>query len=191
MEQLQMIHKMQNLPEFSIADGYSIRMYQPGDEVVWTKICKFGLLEEHEGIECWKKYMLDMDYLEAERDVFFIDDPDGNTVATCAAFFIPNGEGLMHMLGCLPEARGRKLATTMTAFTLHKLHKEKPDTDFVIRLRTDDWRVSAVRTYLNCGFQPVLFDVDMDTRWKVLCDKLDFHPVEMLDSQGNPTGLIL
>ena len=191
MEQLRMIHQMKNLPEFTIADGYSIRMYRPGDEEIWTKICKFGLLTEEEGIECWKKYMLDMDYLEAERDVFFVDDAQGNTVATCAAFFLPNGEGLMHMLGCLPEARGHKLATSMTAFSLHKLRKEKPDTDFQIRLRSDDWRVSAVRTYLLCGFQPVLFDVDMDKRWTAICDKLDIHSIEMLTDEGQPTGVIL
>jgi hypothetical protein len=31
----------------------------------------------------------------------------------------------------------------------------------------------------------------MDTRWKKICDTLNFHGVEMLDDEGNPTGVIL
>ena len=33
--------------------------------------------------------------------------------------------------------------------------------------------------------------MDMDTRWQKVCDNLNFHGVEMLDDDGNPTGVIL
>ena len=79
----------------------------------------------------------------------------------------------------------------MTAYALNKLDKELPDGNHMVRLKSDDWRLSAVKAYLQCGFQPVLFDVDMDTRWKAICDKLDIHGVEMLDDHGNPPGVIL
>lgn len=60
MEQLRMINRMGKVPPFEIEEGFEIRMYQPGDEVVWTEICKHGLLEEGQGIECWKTCMLDL-----------------------------------------------------------------------------------------------------------------------------------
>ena len=191
MEQLRMINKMTCIPAYALAEGFSLRPYQPGDEVVWTDICKFGLLTEEEGIECWDKYMLAMENLVPERDVFFICNGTGKAVATCTGFVQPSGVGLLHMLGAKPEARGHGLGYSMTAYALNKLDKELPDGERMVRLKSDDWRLSAVKAYLLCGFQPVLFDVDMDTRWKAVCDKLNLHGIEMLDDDGKPTGIIL
>ena len=191
MEQLRMINKMGNIPVYSLKEGFTLRTYQPGDEVVWTKICKFGLLTEEEGIECWEKYMLCFETLVPERDVFFICDAEGETVATFAAFVQPTGVALLHMVGSLPEARGNGLGYSMTAYAMNKLDGEMKSENRMVRLKSDDWRLPAVLAYLRAGFQPVLFDVDMDTRWKAICEKLNFHGVEMLDDNGNPTGLIL
>jgi len=33
MEQLRMIHKTNQIPTYPLADGFSLRLYQPGDEV--------------------------------------------------------------------------------------------------------------------------------------------------------------
>lgn len=191
MEQLRMICKMQNIPPFEIEDGFTIRMYEPGDEVVWTEISKNGLLEEGEGIECWDKYMLSIKALVPERDVFFVVDAKGNAVATCTAFVQDDGVGLMHMLAAKPEARGHHLGWAMTTYTLNKLAAELPKDNPMVRLKSDDWRLPALSSYLKAGFQPVLFDVDMDKRWKEICDKLNFPAVEMLDDNGNPTGVII
>lgn len=191
MEQLGMIHKMKELPEYTLADGFTLRMYQPGDEPAWTEICSFGLLNPEDMAEGWNKCMLAMETLVPERDVYFICDQSGKAVATCTAFALSDTVCLLHMLGALPEARGHRLATSMTAYGVRKMAKEMPAGERMMRLKSDDFRVSAVRTYLQCGFQPVLFDVDMDTRWKAICDKLDIHGIEMLDDDGNPTGLIL
>lgn len=182
-----MIHKLETTPQFPLAEGFSIRTYQPGDEVVWTEICKHGLLTENEGIECWDAYMLAMDDLVPERDVFFICDGEGKAIATYAAFASSEGVGLLHMLAAKPEARGHRLGLYMTACALNKLKDEA----HIVRLKTDDWRESAVKAYLQCGFQPVLFDVDMDTRWQAICSKLNIHNIEMLDDNGIPTGIVL
>lgn len=186
-----MICKLKNVPLFEIEDGYKIRMYEPGDEVVWTEISKHGLLEENEGIECWDKYMLSIKALVPERDVFFVVDSEGKAVATCTAFVQDDGVGLMHMLAAKPEARGHRLGWAMTTYTLNKLVNELPKDNPMVRLKSDDWRLPALSSYLKAGFQPVLFDVDMDNRWKKICENLDFHNVEMLDDSGNPTGIIL
>ena len=191
MEQLRMINRMNKIPEVTIADGYTIRMYQDGDIGTWVDICKHGLLQPHEGVEAWDAYMLCFKELVPQRDVFFVCDPKGTPIATCTAFVLNNGEALMHMLAAKPEARGHRLGWSMTAFSLNKLDKEMPKGNRIVRLKTDDWRVSAVRCYLQAGFQPVQFDVDMDKCWKKLCDDLNIHDMEMLNLEGQPTGIRL
>lgn len=191
MEQLRMIHTLGNIPSYPLADGFTVRTYRAGDEAAWTDICKFGLLTEDEGIECWEKYMLSMDNLVPERDVLFVMDHAGNAIATCTAFIPSSGVGLVHMLAAKPEARGHQLGKFMTANALEKLKFELGLNQGMVRLKSDDWRLSAVKAYLQCGFQPVLFDVDMDTRWQAICDKLNIHGIEMLDDNGSPTGVIL
>lgn len=62
-----MICKMEKIPPFEIEEGYKIRMYEPGDEVVWTEISKNGLLEEGEGIECWDKYIFNRSTCSPKR----------------------------------------------------------------------------------------------------------------------------
>lgn len=191
MEQLRMIHLMDYIPAFTLADGFTLRRYLPGDEVVWTEICKFGLLAEDEGIECWDKYMLALENLVPERDVFFICDLTGCPKATFTAFIQADGTGLLHMVGSRPEVRGHRLGYSMTAYALNKLVSEFPSGKGMVRLKSDDWRLSAVKAYLQCGFHPVLFDVNMDTRWKAICDKLNLHGTQMLDDTGNATGICL
>ena len=191
MEQLRMIHKMKELPEYTLAEGFTLRMYQPGDEPAWSEICSYGLLNPEDLEEGWNKCMVVFETLVPERDVYFICDKTGKPVATCTAFALSDDVCLLHMLGALPEARGHRLATSMTAYGVCKMAKEMPAEDKMMRLKSDDFRVSAVRTYLQCGFQPVLFDTGMQERWAAICDKLDIHGVEMLDDDGNPTGVIL
>lgn len=191
MKQLKMICCMRNIPQMNIEDGYKIRKYKPGDEAVWTEICKNGLLSENDGIECWEKCMLSEKTLVPEKDVFFVCDQNGSEIATCTAFVNENGYGIMHMLAAKPEARGHGLGYAMTAFSLAKLDKELTEDKRLVFLSTDDWRISAVKAYLNAGFQPVLYDVDMDKRWKAVCEKLDIHGVEMLYENGESAGIVL
>ena len=191
MKQLNMISRMENIPAFEIENGYTIRMFGTGDEAVWTEICKNGLLGENDGIESFEKCMLSEKGLVPEKDIFFVCDTDGKEVVTCTAFINANNIGHIHMLAAKPEARGHRLGYAMTVYSLNKLDKEVEKDKRMVWLSTDDWRVSAVKAYLNAGLQPVLYDIDMDKRWKDICDKLDIHGIEMVDENGNPTGVML
>ena len=41
-----------------------------------------------------------------------------------------------------------------------------------IYLLTDDFRLPALKVYLQLGFVPFLFTAGIDTRWQVICDQL-------------------
>jgi mycothiol synthase len=42
-----------------------------------------------------------------------------------------------------------------------------------IYLQTDDWRLPAIKTYLNLGYVPLLCEPDMEERWRLVCRNLD------------------
>ena len=43
-----------------------------------------------------------------------------------------------------------------------------------IYLRTDDWRLPAIKVYLWLGYIPFLFAADMETRWEAVCENLNW-----------------
>lgn len=185
---LKMIHKFQSIPEYSLAEGFSLRFFQPGDEQMVLDLWLNGLTE-NTSMKNWEDNITAFPTLVPERDIYYICDAGGKAVATTIAFTLPNGDGLLHMVTAAPEARGHKLGYYMTVFGVDKLMREG-EAKFM-RLNTDDFRKPAVLTYLRSGFQPVLYEEGMKERWQTLCDEFNFHGVEMLDMDGNPTGIIL
>ncbi len=185
---LKMIHTFKNVPDYTLAEGYTLRYFQPGEEQMWLELCLNGLLQ-NTSMENWDTCITAFPTLVPERDLYFICDSTGKAVATTIAFTLPEGDGLLHMVTAAPEARGHKLGYSMTVYGIQKLIREGEAK--LMRLNTDDFRKSAVLAYLRAGFQPVNYDTDMVERWTTLCNELDFHGVEMLDMEGNPTGIIL
>ena len=62
-----------------------------------------------------------------------------------------------------------------------------------IYLKTDDWRLPAIKTYLKIGFGPFLFDDTMEQRWKAVCDNLNwpFIPEQWQRVKSLPKILII
>lgn len=190
MKQLRMLRDLEQLPELFNPEGFTLRNFRPGDENVWVEICKHGLLEQTDGVECWARDMLSVP-LVPEKDVFFFCDGDGRPVATFAGYVQENGVGNVHMVAARPEYKGRKLGWAMVTQILHKMKADMPEPGSLLGLRTDDWRRPACVGYLRGGFHPVLFDEGMQERWQEVCDRLNIHGIEMWDLEGNPTGIIL
>ena len=43
-----------------------------------------------------------------------------------------------------------------------------------IYLNTDDWRLPAITVYLRLGWIPFLYQADMEARWRVVCEQLNW-----------------
>ena len=188
MGQLKMIHKLQSAPVYTLTEGFSLRFFQPGDEQMLLELWLNGLTE-NTSMENWASNITAFPTLLPQRDIYIICDASGKAVATTIAFTRPENEGLLHMVAAAPEARGHKLGYFMTAYGIEKLIREGEAK--IMRLNTDDFRKPAVLTYLRAGFQPVLYEEGMQECWQALCDEFNFHGVEMLDMDGNSTGIIL
>ena len=188
---LKMIHLFDNIPVVALPEGFTCRNFQKGEEEIWLNICKNGIIDESADLESmWAKYILKQP-MNPETDTFFVCDETGKPVATFSGYVLDDGTGNVHMVAAVPEVRGMGIGKYMVSAVLQAMDKKVPAETHMQRLTTHDFRLAAVCGYLKGGFHPVLYDEGMEERWRKVCNELNFHGVEMLDFDGNPTGIIL
>ena len=169
--QLRMVRpNLDGLPQLEIPEGYEIRTYQEGDDVHWANVISdsFGGERTPE---------------DARRDIMdqAVFDPEGLYFATyrgtpvgttCGWKDTPDETdvGIVHMVGVHSAHTGHKLGRCVTLSVLLYLR----DHSFkCAKLGTDDFRLPAIKTYLNLGFLPVYVDVTQPERWREIFRKLD------------------
>lgn len=182
MKQLLMLRYAAPVVRRSLPDGYAYAPFLGTQAEIddWLTICAAGLLPDtdpHWFADSIRNYP----DLDPARDLFFVTDEDGVRVATSAAVRHANGEGYIHMVGSLPSCRGKGIGHAMLSRALEELQARGCA---VITLTTDDHRLAAIKTYLDAGFRPVLWDdpdSDMQARWDAVIAALGCaKPVEYL-----------
>jgi GNAT superfamily N-acetyltransferase len=97
----------------------------------------------------------------------------GALVATCMAAHQPRERypqgGNLGWLATDPEHRGRGLGLAVSAAVTARLVNAGYEN---IYLTTDDRRLAALALYLDMGWEPVLFDSDMEERWRRVFEAL-------------------
>ncbi len=188
MKQLLMLRIGGTVNDRTLPDGYRFEYYTGTAEEVtdWISICRHGLLPEGppasgadrdwfaSAIEGYRD-------LVPERDLFFVVTPDGKRVATSAAVLHPNDEGYIHMVAAKPVCRGCGIGHAMLSRALTDLTARGATH---VTLTTDDYRLAAIKTYLDGGFRPVLWhdpDSDMRARWDAIIAALGYEPVEYFE----------
>ena len=179
--QLKMKRFSAPVKERTLPIGFSFKFFDGSEKEVdeWVRLCCFGLAENATR-EIFYKMIADFPNVVAKEDCFFILDDKGNYVASSTAIATPSGVGLVHMVASDPSVRGKGLGHIMLAKTLSLLEERGMKS---VELRTDDWRLAAIKTYLDAGFLPVLLsDADSDhaTRWDKVREALSYPAVEYL-----------
>lgn len=149
--------------------GYAIRTYRPGDEAAWAEIMNTGIGSGWTA-ERVVKELTGLPQFDPEG-LYFITY-EGRPVATACAWRESPAErehGILHMVCALPEHRGHRFGYVVSLLVLWYF-AERGYTD--CRLLTDDWRLAAIKTYLDLGFQPVYFDELHRQRWRNVGEKL-------------------
>ncbi len=157
------------LGRLALPEGYSIRSYRPGDAAEWNRIIaeSFG-----GGPEDWNfdRIMRPEVSFRPER-VFFICSRD-EAVATASAFcrpaFMP-GFGMLHYVAVLPEHAGRRLGLQVSLAALICMREDGRSGAW---LSTDDFRLPAIKTYLNLGFEPLPVHENQPDRWREVFRRL-------------------
>ena len=167
---------LKNIPEYPLPEGYSMRLYQPGDEQhwadLWVSVKDFDTLEPA---------------LKAHRDDFgggpeqlplrqmFLCNESGEVIGTISAWYgssyEPSPYGLFHWVAIHPDYQAKRLGRPLMCEAM-KLMSQWHDKAY---LCTHTHRIRALRVYLDMGFVPFIrHDQDVES-WKGVAKELN-HP---------------
>ena len=183
MKQLKMIRYRAPVMPRPLPQGWGYVTYTGGEEEIadWITICREGLFGSGCDREKFAKCIEGWRDLTPTEDLFFVLDADGHRVATAAYVKYADGTGYLHCVGSLPSVRGRGVGHAMLSHALEI--GEKRGVPYTT-LTTDDFRLAAIKTYLDAGFLPVLWedpDSDMRARWDKVLSNLHYRAVEYVD----------
>ncbi|MGH2460648.1 MAG: GNAT family N-acetyltransferase [Chloroflexota bacterium] len=171
LPQLHMRRALVALPELTVPEGYAVRTLGPDDAAVWA-----DLLAENGELGEWS---LDraLPYFAADRrmvlEASFFVTHDGEPVATAQLHLhLDDAYAPLPELGWVaarPGQQGHGLGYVVCLAVLRAAAALGHPEFF---LRTDDFRLPAIHTYLKLGLQPWLYDPSAAERWRAIDQKL-------------------
>ncbi len=156
------IEQIQALQAVVLPAGYQLRTYRVGDAVGWIKLLAAA------GFEGWNEdkfttYMQERERIKGSYVISYNGEPVAATFASHRR--VEPMEGALDYVVCHPDHRNRKLGHAVCAAVLLYLGEQQYQ---VVSLATDDWRLAAIKLYLNLGFRPLINRVDMPLRWETV-----------------------
>ncbi len=181
MGQLKMIRFGGHLKEGFLPRGYKFEFFKGSEQEIndWLSICSNGLTP-NKNPKWFDKCIATYPHLVPQNDLFFVVDECGKPVATTSAVTRQSGEGYIHMVAVLFSCRGKGIGRAMLWFAVTELQKRGSSK---IVLTTDDFRLSAIKTYLDAQFKPVIYNdgqTDMKSRWDDVLLRLNYRDVDYM-----------
>lgn len=165
------------LPEMPEMSPYRLRTYQTGDEAAWAEIMNTGIGAGWTAERC--RTFLTLQPAFRPSGLFFAvrDSSSGEEVVgtACAWTKAPDERetGIVHMVCVHPRHRGHRLGYALVWATLRDFR----DRGFRrATLTTDDFRLSAIRAYLDLGFVPEMIHPSHPLRWQAVMRALAERP---------------
>ena len=161
--QLLMLRKsLKDLPALSLPYPYRARSAEASDGSAWEEI-----IQEAFGVFVPYASLTESPAFRPERVWFIVDEAD-RPVATAACWVTddyPKSCSVLHMVATKPGHTGLHLGAAATLAAMQEAARE----GFArMCLRTDLFRVPAIKTYLRLGFVPqILHEAHID-QWKTL-----------------------
>lgn len=162
--------RFEQLAEPEPVPGYGLSNYCCGDEDAWVAVLSTGEFGE------WDRDRLER-MIGGERapmpleGVFFATYA-GCPVGSACAFLYQGDEGEISEFGWLavcPSHRGHGLGLQMTRAVLGYVRRIGHKYTF---LKTEGFRLPAIKTYLRAGFEPEVADPTHAERWESLYQRL-------------------
>jgi len=142
------------LPLPPLPDGFSFRLYVPGDAKHWSEIETSVL--EFDNVQAAEKYF-SQDFLPHEaalrERMVFVVNKNGEYVATATAWwndYKGRHQASLHWVSVRPEFQGLGLGGAVVSKALSLFPTFEPGLD--VYLHTQTWSHKAVRLYSKLGF---------------------------------------
>lgn len=149
-----------------VPQGYALRTYNGKDDEAWLRLLNAG------DFGTWDQERLGR-MKNGERaplplDGVFFATRDGDPIGTACVFLYKNEKGTYSEYGWLvvdPAHRGKGLGAALTKAALVYARDHGHHHTY---LKTEDFRLAAIKTYLKVGFQPEMEHCSSPNRWKEL-----------------------
>ena len=172
MPQLKMIFDARStpLPELTAAPGFRLRT------VADAELEPYNALRVSAGFKAWSADELRKFRAKVLPDGIFLvqEIAGGRFAASATAESTDMAEfpqvGVLGWVMAHPEFRGRRLGRFVSVAAMHRLYEAGYR---FFSLLTDDFRLAAVKTYLDLGWKPWLYLDDMEGRWRALAETLN------------------
>ena len=156
----------ERLIDVELPSGYVLRTYRPGDEEGWAEVLRLSGFGEWTTEKC-REYVAEPTRLAGSHLVACGEQVVAVTFAT------PHKEdaeaGHLDYVAAHPEHQGMHLGRAVCTEVMRFFFGRGRER---MELLTDDWRLPAIKLYLNLGFEPVLRRGDMPERWEVVFGEL-------------------
>ena len=176
--QLRMVRpNLEDLPDLVIPEGYGLRSYIKGDEIHWANIITDSFGGSKRTAEDTRKEII-------ERDVFvpdglFFTTYEDTPVGTACAWKQSIDETEVGYVPTWSVLRVNTLGTNSgNGLSLAVLYYFRDNGFICSMLDTDDFRIPAIKTYLNLGFIPLYVEDTQHSRWKQIFETLDLPFME-------------
>lgn len=171
-----------------LPDGYKFVLFNGGEKDIsdWKGIISSepDSMAGELGIdECYNSSIKNYPDLNLLNDVFLLENSVGERVATITTVTRSDGFGYVHMVKAKKTESGKGLGHALIEHAMSVFIKRKIQK---VVLTTDDFRLPAIKTYLDAGFCPVVYgkeDSPINKRWDVVLENLKYRPVSRILGQ--------
>lgn len=163
---------LDDIPQYVLPPGYSLRRYQPGDERSWTAIhVEADLYNTITPALFGQQFGSDPVVLRERQ--FYVCDPDGRAIGTATAWFDDHYRGRrygrVHWVAIVPAMQGRGLSKPLMTAVCNRLRELGHDR---VYLTTSAARLPAVHLYLKFGFVPEIAGPQDEALWREILRRL-------------------
>ena len=143
------------IPDFPLPDGFKYTFYQAGDEIHWARI-ETSVGEFDSEFAALMRFKEDFSvFSELPRRCVFIENPDGEKVATATAWWAEiegKRRAWVHWVSVDPSYQGLGLGKAISSKVLKIMCELEGDVD--VYLSTQTWSHVAIFIYEKCGYEP-------------------------------------
>ena len=165
---------LEHIPSVPFPKGFTIRPYQPGDELIWQEIqSRSDNFNQISTDTFWKAFGDNREFLIDRQ--FYVVNRNFTVVATGTSWFNNAYKnftfGRIHWLAVLPENQRKGLGKALLTFLCQKLKSLGHDK---VYLTTSTLRIQAINLYLGFGFYPEIRNQEDCDTWNIIRDKLKY-----------------